>query len=216
MKIVISLGGSLLYPPDEEYIKKFVDFIKKSKEEFYIVTGGGKIAREYIKVARGFGTSEEYLDKIGIAFTRIHAMLLNSFFQKRIPHTIETAAKMAPPVVMGGTTPGHSTDAVAAMLARRINADLLVIATDVDGVFDRDPKKHKDARLYEKIGIGELASMTGKKWKKAGENVVIDAIACRIIKKARIKTIVLNGRRLDQLEKAIYKKKFKGTEIVFE
>ena len=213
MKIVVSLGGSLLYPLNEEYIRQVIDFIRKH-DGLYIVTGGGKIAREYIKMARKFGASERYLDKIGIGFTRANAMLLASYFKKRVPCTIEAASKMAPPVIMGGTTPGHSTDAVAAMLASAVKADLLIIATDVDGIYDKDPKKYGDAKLYKKIHIDELLRMAGKGWRKAGENVIVDAIACRVIKKARIKSIVLNGSNLKQLENAIYGRQFKGTEII--
>ncbi|MCD6473774.1 MAG: UMP kinase [Thermoplasmata archaeon] len=214
MKIVVSLGGSLLYPLNEEYIQKVANFIKNCNEELYIVTGGGKIAREYISMARKSGVSERYLDRIGIAVTRINAMLLASYFKKRVPCSIEAASKMAPPVIMGGTTPGHSTDAVAAKLASVVKADLLVIATDVDGIYDRDPKKHSNVSMFEKIGIDELQKIAGRGWKKAGANVVIDAIACRVIKRARIKTIVLNGRNLKQLENAIYGRQFKGTEII--
>ena len=214
MKIVISLGGSLLYPLNEEYIGRVANFIKNCKEELYIVTGGGKIAREYIKMARKFGADEKYLDKIGIAATRINAMLLASSFQKRIPHTIEAASRMAPPVIMGGTTPGHSTDAVAAMLAAAIKADMLIIATDVDGIYDKDPKKYRDAKMYKKIHVDKLLHLAGKGWKKAGANIIVDAIACRVIKRAKIKSVVLNGRNLKQLENAIYGGQFKGTEII--
>ncbi len=214
MKIVISLGGSLLYPLNEDYIKQIVNFIKNCKEELYIVTGGGKIAREYIAMARKSGVSEKYLDKIGIAVTRVNAMLLASYFKKKVPCSIEMAARMAPPVIMGGTTPGHSTDAVAAKLASVIKADLLIIATDVDGIYDKDPKKHRDAKMFEKVGVDELQKIAGRGWKKAGANVVIDAIACRVIKRAGIKSVVLNGRSLKQLENAIYGRQFKGTEII--
>jgi len=214
MKIVISLGGSLLYPLDEEYIKKFVEFIRKHKHDFYIVTGGGKIAREYIKMARKFGGKENYLDEIGIAVTRLNAMLLNTFFMKKIPHTIEEAAKMEPPVIMGGTTPGHSTDAVAAMLAAAMKADMLIIATDVDGIYDKDPKKYGDAKMIEKMPAAELRRLAGEGWKIAGQNVIVDAIAAKIIEEEKLRTIVLNGKKLEELENAIYGKPFRGTEIV--
>jgi len=217
MKVVISLGGSLLYPPDDKYLEKFAGFIKNHKHEFYVVTGGGRIARDYIKMARKFGADERYLDKIGIIFTRANAMLLNSFFGGKIPHTIEMASKMKPPVIMGGTSPGHSTDAVAAMLASKIKADLLIIATDVDGVYDRDPKKYPYAKLIRKIPVKKLQAMAGGgRWKKAGANVVIDGIACKIIGRMHIRSVILNGRYFDRLENAIYGKSFKGTEIVFE
>ncbi len=215
MKVVISLGGSLISLKESDYIKEVANLIKKASKDFdlYIVVGGGKLAREYIQTARKFCSDERYLDKLGIMATRLNAMLINSFFKKEIPESIEDAAKIAPPVIMGGTTPGHSTDAVAAMLAREVNAERLIIATDVDGIYDKDPKKYEDAKKLDKISIKELRKMAGEEWKKAGESAVIDSIACRIIEEEKIETFVVNGKKLNELENAIYGKKFNGTVV---
>lgn len=215
MKIVISLGGSLISLNEPDYIKKVADLIKKASNDFevYVVVGGGKLARNYINIARKFCRDESYLDKIGILATRMNAMLLNSFFRKDVPETVEEAIKMETPVIMGGTTPGHSTDAVSAMVAKRANANLIIIATDVDGVYDKDPKKYKDAKKFDRIGIQELKKISGNEWNKAGESSVIDAIACRIIEEEKIPTFVLNGKNLKELENAIYGKKFNGTVV---
>ncbi|MCD6512228.1 MAG: UMP kinase [Thermoplasmata archaeon] len=214
MKIVISLGGSVISEMNGNYIKKFAEFVSSSEHSFYIVVGGGKIAREYISFARSLGADEEYLDRIGIMATRLNAMLLNTFFMKKIPETIEEAKSMSPPVIMGGTEPGHSTDAVAAMLAREVKADKLIIATNVDGIYDRDPAVYKDAKKFDRISINELRKMVGDKWNMAGKNVVVDAIACRIIDGAKIKTFVVYGKEIDEIKNAIYGREFKGTEIV--
>jgi len=216
MKIVISLGGSLISLDNLDYIRNVAELIEKASQDFdlYVVVGGGKLARQYIKAARHFCNDERYLDKLGILATRLNAFLLASFFKKDVPETIEEAAKQETPVIMGGTTPGHSTDAVAAMLAKHINAYRLIIATDVDGIYDKDPKKHADAKKYDEISIEKLKEMIGKEWSRAGESVVIDAIACKIIGKTKIKTFVLNGKNLQQLENAIYGKQFNGTVIV--
>lgn len=215
MKVAISLGGSLISLNEEDYIKKVADLIKRASNDFglYVVVGGGKLARNYINTARKFCEDESYLDKIGILATRINAMLLNSFFRKDIPETIDEAVKMKTPVIMGGTTPGHSTDTVSAMLAKRVKANRLIIATDVDGVYDKDPKKYKDAKKFERIGIKELIKISGNAWNKAGESAVIDAVACRIIEEEKIPTFVLNGKNLKELENAIYGKKFNGTVV---
>ena len=216
MKIVISLGGSIISPDDINFIKIEEHLKKISKEvDLYIVTGGGKIARKYIKAARKLGASEEFLDKIGIEATRLNALLISSFFYENvdIPFTIEDASKAKPPVVMGGTTPGHSTDAVGAMLAREIKADRFIIATDVDGIYDEDPKKNPNAKRYDSIPINKLRSMISDKWEKAGESFIIDGIACRIIDEAKIPTCVINGKNLESLENAIYGREFKGTRI---
>jgi len=178
------------------------------------VTGGGKIARKYIKTARKLGASEEFLDKIGIKATRLNALLMGTFFQQDdVPCTIEDASKAKPPVVMGGTTPGHSTDAVGAMLAKEINADKFIIATDVDGIYDEDPKKNPHAKRYDSISIKKLRSMISDEWEKAGGSFIIDGIACRIIEEAGIPTYVVNGKNVESLENAIYGREFKGTRI---
>lgn len=215
MKVVISLGGSVLSPENASYIPEVAELIRRVSQEhdLYIVVGGGKTARRYIAAARVFCTDEQYLDTIGIAATRLNALLINAFFKKPIPETIEAAAAMQPPVIMGGTVPGHSTDAVAAMLARKVKADRLVIATDVDGIYDKDPKQYPAARKLDSIHIQELRAMAGGTWEKAGTNAVIDGIACRIIDEERISTCVVNGKDVKMLENAIYGEKFNGTVV---
>ena len=215
MKVVISLGGSIISPNETDFIKIGEHLKKISKEvDLYIVTGGGKTARKYIKAARKLGASEKFLDRIGIEATRLNALLMSAFFgQENIPFTIEDASKAKPPVVMGGTTPGHSTDAVGAMLAREINADKFIIATDVDGIYDEDPKKNPHAKKYDSISIKKLRSMISDEWGKAGESFIIDGIACRIIEETGIPTYVVNGKNLESLENTIYGREFKGTRI---
>ena len=209
MKVVVSLGGSVLSLDNPGYMAEVASLIKKVAKEMdiYVVVGGGKTARKYISTARKFCNDERYLDRMGIMATRMNAMLLNSFFRKRIPHSIEYAARMKTPVIMGGTTPGHSTDAVAAMLAAKIKASHLIIATDVDGVYDRD------ARKMDRISIKVLRKMAGEGWREAGKSAVIDAIACRIIEENAIPTFVLNGKKLEELENAIYGREFNGTVV---
>jgi len=217
MKVVLALGGSIIPVEEPESIMNVGSLLKKCacNVELYVVAGGGKTARDYIKAARSFGVGEEFLDEIGIAATRLNAMLLKPFIcpRKSIPETIEEAAKMSPPVVMGGTTPGHSTDAVGAMLASAVKAARFVIATDVDGIYDSDPKKNKDAKKFDSISIKELRRLSPDTWDKAGKSSAIDGIACRIIDENRISTYVVNGKDLESLENAIYGREFKGTII---
>ncbi len=217
MKVVLSLGGSVIPVEEPETIMNIGSLLKKcaGNVDLYIVTGGGKTARAYIKTARTFGVGEEFLDEIGIAATRLNAMLLKPFIcpRKDVPKTVEEAAAMTPPVIMGGTTPGHSTDAVGAMLASAVDADRFVIATDVDGIYDSDPKKNKEAKKFDSIPIKELRNMSPDEWKEAGKSSAIDGIACGIIDENRIKTYVVNGKNFEALENAIYGREFKGTII---
>ena len=65
-------------------------------------------------------------------------------------------------IIIGGTKPGHSTDYVGAELASKINADKLIIATNVDGVFDKDPNKYKKAKQIREITIDKLINRVKK------------------------------------------------------
>jgi len=220
--IVISIGGSVILSREADalFLKNLSSLIKKisKQNKIFIIVGGGNIARKYIKIGRELDFDENILDQLGIDITRVNANLLTNILEisnKKIPHSTDDAKNMKESIiVMGGTTPGHSTDMVGAELAEKINADLLVIATNVDGIYDKDPNQYSDAKKFDEISIDRLINNFGTDWKSAGKNMVIDGPALSIIKKAKLKTYVLNGKRLDQLECSLTNKNFDGTKII--
>ncbi len=219
--IVISIGGSVLLSSEanHSFFTKLVNLLMKLSKRYklYLVVGGGKTARDYISIGRSLQLTEESLDTIGIAITRVNASLLTSLIKDAntdIPTTTNEAKAMdAPIVIMGGTTPGHSTDMVGAELAEKVQANRFVIATNVNGVYDKDPNKFADAVHLTEISIDELLKTHGTTWTAAGSNVVVDGPALQIMKQAKIPTAVVNGKRLDQLERAITGQPFNGTKI---
>lgn len=219
--IVLSIGGSVILSEDADasFLKKLVDLLKKlsKKYKIYIVVGGGKVARSYIELGRKLNLDENTLDEFGIEITRVNAKLLTNIIgisNKEIPFTTENAKKINKPIIiMGGTTPGHSTDMVGAELAEKVKADEFIIATNVDGIYDKDPNKYSDAKQLREISIEKLLDEYGTEWNLAGKNIAIDGPALKIIHRAKIPTFVVNGRRLDQLEKAITNQSFDGTKI---
>ena len=219
--IVISLGGSVILSEDAtiSYFKNLIILLKDLSKKFkiYIVIGGGKTARTYIKLGRELNLDEETLDQIGIEITRLNAKLIANIIDisnKYIPQTTDEAMNIKKPVViMGGTTPGHSTDMVGAELAEKIKAAKYIIATNVDGVYDKDPNQFKDAIKFKEISIKQLIQEYGTNWDIAGRNLVIDGPALEIIDRAQIPTFVLNGKKLEELKAAITNQKFNGTII---
>jgi len=220
-KIVISLGGSVIISEeaDVNFFKKLTSMFEKlcKRYKIYLVIGGGRTARTYIKLGRELKFDEKTLDEIGIDITRLNAKLLANVLEisnKKIPSTTSEAKKINKPIiVMGGTTPGHSTDMVGAELAEKVKANRYIIATNVDGVYDKDPNKYSDAKQLKNVSIQQLINEYGTGWDIAGKNVVIDGPALKIIKRAKLTTYVVNGKKLDQLEKAILDQSFNGTKI---
>ena len=201
MKVVISLSGSFF--EDATRIKQIAEVLEEIAKSYglYIVTGGGKIARERIKIARELGANETICDYIGIALTRVNAKLLISTLRNAHPEPFSAYNEVAGAglveeariSVMGGVSPGYTTDAVAAILAEYVNADLFIDVTSVDGVYDADPRRYPEAKKYDKLTAKELVALTAKEELKAGSRIVIDPVAAKIIERSRVKTIVIDG-----------------------
>lgn len=222
--IVISVGGSVIAPDkiDIEYTRRLSVFLSNCSAKFriFIVVGGGKVARAYINACRKFKADESYLDEIGIDCTRLNAkVLISAIGEKVYPVPAKDfnealiQAMQFPIIVMGGTHPGHTTDAVACMLAERVRCKKLIIMTDVDGIYTSDPKKDKDAVMLRQLNFKRLMEITGKTETTAGSSGVIDPLGAKIIARARIPTYVINGRDLNALRNVIDGKRFKGSIV---
>jgi len=222
--VVVSVGGSILIQDKDDitFIRKLAKVLigKTANHKLYVVTGGGRVAREYIRIGRELGASETYLDEIGIEVTRLNARLLITALGDNAYHvpakTIEEAlhaGKTHQIVVMGGLHPGFTTDAVSAMIAERVNAARLVNATSVAGVFTSDPKKDPCAKMLKKMTFDELIEIVDKSEHAAGPNIVFDPLAAKIVKRSNIRTLVCDGRNLPVLMSAIDNKDFIGTTI---
>jgi uridylate kinase len=224
MKIVVTIGGSILVQ-DNSY-KKFKEYAEiisqmNTEHKLYVVVGGGKPARDYITMARGLGASEALCDDVGIDVTRLNARLLITALQEaaypKVPHNFQEALEYSQSgklVVMGGTEPAHSTDAVGSILAEFIGADLLINATSVDGLYDQDPKKYSDAVKFEEITASDMMDLLSNKDIKAGTYEFFDHTAIGIIKRSKLKTVVVDGNDPENLLKAVYEKI--GTTILPE
>jgi uridylate kinase len=148
---VISLGGSILLPEiDRPNIKPYISVLTRisAKHRLFVVVGGGGTARQYISLARSFEADDAFSDELGIMVTRLNAMLLVGALGKAAYPCVVTshtealcAAQSGKIVVMGGISPGQTTDAVAAVLAERVQADLFINLTAVDGIYSHDPRK---------------------------------------------------------------------------
>jgi uridylate kinase len=213
LKAVIKLGG-FVFPnrPEKPLVREYVELLAGLVGEHHlvIVTGGGEVARAYIRAAREMGVSESLCDQLGILTSRLNARLLadglGEYAFPEIPVTIGelkhyfASGKI---VAMGGLTPGHSTNAVAAIAAETVGADLFVNATDVDGVYSSDPEKDKTAKKLEEVTIAELTAILSKTEMTAGAYELMDPLALRIIARSKLTTVVVDGRNPRNVSQAL-------------
>ncbi len=223
--IVVSVGGSVLFTGagDREYLENLAELLRRCGRELPLVvtTGGGRTAREYIRLGRELGLTEVELDEVGIDVTRLHARLLAARIgppcPARPPTTVADAVhelRRASPVILGGTEPGHTTDGVAALLAVRLRAARVVNATDVDSVYDRDPRTHPDARRIARLTWEEFRSMVAAATTgEAGQNFLFDRLGAESLARASIPLWVVSGRDLPNLEAALKGQSFQGSRI---
>jgi uridylate kinase len=225
MKIVIRLGGSVFCPsgePDTAYVKKFSEAILKisAKNEIIVVVGGGRMARSYIRSALNLGAGREEADWVGILAARLNAQVLLCSLGKKAckkpAYTLEELSCFCGTgkiIVMGGLRPRQTTDAVAMEAAKTIGADLIVKLTNMDGIFDKDPKAHKDAKLIEKMSPEKLLVMVSADELTPGKSVIVDPVAAKLLAGLKTKMIIVSAADLKNAEAAIEGKKFRGTVV---
>lgn len=214
MTIVIKLGGHLFFNENieisliKEYNKVFHEIAKK--EKIVIVVGGGGISRKYILAAREMGLNEALCDEIGIYISRMNAYFLTQAIREiaypAIAENLQQVKQYLTQkniVITGGFQPGQSTTAVAAIIAEALKAKKLIIATNVDGVYTKDPKRYPDAKLIKKITPEELSNIIEKEAQIAGEYKLFDKLSLIIIKRSKIDCIVLNGKKIENIKKAL-------------
>ena len=230
-KIVIKIGGSLLFSKNGDIdTKKISDFCniienRDAYDSVIVVCGGGTLARTYINAVRNNNGNEALCDLIGIAISRINGQLLLASLKDRaypmVPTSIEEmslATLFKKIIVMGGLQPGQSTTSVALEVAEFINANSVVILTDVHGIFDKDPKKHTDAKLYNKLTHAKLQEIIltsfGDNQAAAGEYRIFDAVSLQILRRSKINAIVMSGQDFNDFKKFWNgEKEFTGTVI---
>ena len=165
-----------------------------------VVAGGGKFARHYISIARSFGSDEASLDILGIEVSRLNARLLilalGDQAYPAVPEDLEQVSKAVTTnriVVTGGLHPGQSTNATAALIAEKVKASKFLNATDVDGIYDSDPTKNKNAKLFNEITVKKCIDLLGSEDSAAGAYDLMDIVALKVIERSKIPTVVVKS-----------------------
>jgi uridylate kinase len=223
--VVVSVGGSVLVTgkDDAAYLRRLAALLRSCGRAgpLAVTTGGGRTAREYIGLGRAMGLTEVELDEVGIDVTRVHARLLAGAVGAPTPDRVPTSVReavhelhRASPVVLGGTEPGHTTDGVAALLAVRLRAARVVNATDVDGVYDQDPRIHRGATRWPSLSWPKFRALVHEATTgEAGQNFLFDRLGADLLARSRIPLYIVAGRDLANLKLAIRGRRFDGTRV---
>lgn len=222
-QIIISLGGSLIVQDevDTDFLKSFVATIKDYVSKgftFLIITGGGKLCRRYNdSLKKIMEPSIEDLDWLGISITRVNAELVRICFEnlahERVvldPENIPTTDK--PIIVGGGWKPGNSSDLAAVRSATSVSATKIINLSNIDFVYDKDPKFYPDAKSIDKISWVDFRLLFPNEW-KPGINAPFDPIAAYEAEKLGYEVIILNGKKIDNLKAYLDGQSFVGTVI---
>jgi uridylate kinase len=183
-RILVKISGEALAGPkhfglDYDVIGKVCDALKACVEmgiEVGVVVGGGNFWRG---VKDGNGMERSRADHMGMLATTMNALALADALEKRgVSVRVQTAIEMraiAEPYIRlraerhlekgrvvifgcGTGNPYFSTDTAAVLRGAEIGADIIMLAKNVDGVYDDDPKKNPDAKRFDHLTYKEILS----------------------------------------------------------
>jgi len=206
MRIVFRIGGSVVASPiNTELINTYIELLKTIKlqgHEVAVIVGGGNLAREFIGIAKKLELDMAAQDEVAISCSRLFGELGCG----KVATTLTEAADCISTgkiVVMGGLRPGITTDTVGALVAEHVKADLLVKGSDQDGIFDKDPRRFSDAVKLDHLSFDQLESVFSETEHKAGIHQIIDPEAIKVLKRNRVKIIVVNGFKPENILSAV-------------
>jgi len=219
--IIISLGGSLVVPEqiDVGFLKRFKKVIQKylKTKKFVIFVGGGKTARAYQKALSDFKADSAQRDWVGIFSSRLNAEVLKNVFGKDSYNKVVVDPNQKAPgnkkiVIGAGYKPGNSTDYVAVLAAKTYGVKTIINLTNIDYVYNKNPKKFPGAMPFEEIAWKDFQKIVGVKW-IPGMNAPFDPKASKLAAKHKMKVVIINGQKLQELENFLNQKPFAGTTI---
>lgn len=224
--IVISLGGSLISPKDGvniPFLREFNQFIRNQIKDFdrrfFIVCGGGNLAREYQNAAKAVigEINSEDVDWMGIHSTRLNAHLLRTIFRDLAYSHVKKDYAVSENVtesvlIASGWKPGWSTDYDAVMLAEEYQAKVVVNLSNIEMLYDKDPKTFPEAKAIPQISWMEYRKMVGDKW-DPGMNTPFDPVAAKKAEELKLEVVILKGDNLANVKKYLDKEEFVGTVI---
>lgn len=190
---IVSLGGSFLFSHSDALPLLKKELMNIRGFNFVIIVGGGKLARSYIDFARRLGLKENALHSIGIMGTSINAFMISKYFNSILYYGDPRLMKFKDKItVSGGFKPGWTTDVCSAYASVSSGSKIIFNISRENGVYTKDPKAFKTAKLIKSINASKLIAMTTHK-RTAGANYIFDPMASSICMTNGIRVVVTNS-----------------------
>lgn len=229
-RILLKLGGEALAGPDgfgvdpqrAEDVAAKVQEVKDLGVEVALVLGAGNIWRGREGIARGMERATA--DYMGMLGTVINSLAMQDAMERggidtRVMSAVEMRAVAEPyirrrairhlekgrVVILGGGTgnPYFSTDTAASLRAMEIEADIVIKATKVDGIYDKDPETNPDANRFDRLNYIEALNLRLE---------VMDSTAISLCMDNQLPILVLNLWQPEGLVQALHGEKI-GTLV---
>ena len=206
---------------DTEFLSGFKKLIEEEVakgKSFVIVTGGGKVCRRYQAAAKEIaGLSQTEVDWVGIHALRLNAefvrVLFGALAHERVviePSDLKSVTK--PIALCGAAEPGHSTDFDAVEMAAQVGATKIVNLSNIDFVYNKDPKRYPDAAAIARISWTDFRKIIPEKW-EPGLNSPFDPIAARRAQELGLEVAIMNGKPITHLADYLAGRSFVGSVI---
>jgi uridylate kinase len=221
---VVSLGGSVITDEsgvDEDFLRAFREVITNRIPDrtFYIIAGGGSIARQYQEGLKAVTQPRrESLDWMGIYATRFNAQLLRLMFgdvaHEELVLTPAVAKQASSSVVVGaaGATPGRSSDYAPLEIAKTVGAEHVVQISDISHVYSADPDNNPEANKFDELTWDKYQSLITDQW-EPGLNVPIDPVSADYAQQHGIEVAIMSGESRENFTNYLDGNEFTGTTI---
>ena len=229
-RVVLKISGEALMgklgfgidPKVNESVARQIKEARKGGVQIAVVIGGGNIFRGLTVAASGMDRStadymgmlatmfnglalQDALEKIGVDTRVLTAIeireLAELYIRRRAVRHLEKGRVVI--FVCGTGNPYFTTDTAAALRAVEINADMILKATKVDGVYSKDPVKHKDAKKFYELSYLDVLKKNLR---------VMDATAITLCMENKLPIVVFSINKQGNIKKAVNGKKI-GTSI---
>jgi uridylate kinase len=223
----MSVGGSLFFDdkgmPNTLFLSQLNSFVRAYVGQgmrFMLIAGGGAICRVYQRAANAVieQMSDYDLDWLGIHATRLNGQLLRTIFVdiahprmiENYDHKLENWVESV--VIGAGWKPGWSTDYCAVSLAKDNDAKLMINLSNIDTVYDSDPRINPQAQAITETNWDNIKKIVGDKW-SPGMNTPFDPVATQLASQINLQVVVANGNNFDNLRELFSGGDFVGTVI---